>query len=173
MTPSQVRAELGRPSDRTATPAPPGTETEYRYGDPHRPRLIVTFSAQQTVREIIGFRRTERTRSGVGVGSTERALRRGLRGERCHRPTPDASRQRDRRREAHGEIRTTSLLFGGPRPSRVFFVVIAVEPRHNPRVVHPRARPSGDQRESRFDPTPPDRRRCGQRGCRRTGHGGT
>jgi hypothetical protein len=138
MTPAQVRTKLGRPTDRT--PPGPGTETEYRYGDRLHPRLTVTFSAHRTVRQIIGFDRPERTRSGVGVGSTERALRNVLHGERCHRPTPGSLRQCDLRRQANGENRTTSFVFGDPRPHRVLFVVIAVEPSHRAPATSPPTR---------------------------------
>ena len=138
MTPAQVRTKLGRPTDRT--PPGPGTETEYRYGDRLHPRLTVTFSAHRTVRQIIGFDRPERTRSGVGVGSTERALRNALHGERCHRHDSGSLRQCDLRRQANGEIRTTSFVFGDTRPQRVLFVVIAVEPSHRAPATSPPTR---------------------------------
>jgi hypothetical protein len=138
MTPAQVRAIVGRPTDRT--PPGPNVETEYRYGEPRHPRLLVTFSAHQTVRQIIGSDRSQQTQSGVGVGSTERALRKALHGERCYRPYSGALRQCELRRQANGENRTTSFIFGDSRRHPVLFVVIAVEPSHRPTTTSPPAR---------------------------------
>ena len=78
MTQKQVRAAKGEP-DAVRTRSHPiiGRVTELRYG-----RTRVTVAKQSGVISISTTSRRE-TYRGTGVGSTERALRRVVTGERC------------------------------------------------------------------------------------------
>ena len=75
MTPAEVRERLGAPSSRTRH----GRITNLIY---RRPGVVVSFLARRVVVLSTAGRR-ERTRRGVGVGSTERAVRRLVPGARC------------------------------------------------------------------------------------------
>jgi hypothetical protein len=75
MTARQVRAALGRADDVERSGATSARIYRSR-------KLVVTLSAGRV--QIVSTRsRRERTARGVGPGSTLRALRAGLRGERC------------------------------------------------------------------------------------------
>ena len=78
MTAKEVRAVKGTPDD-VRHPNHPivGRTTEYRYG-----LTRVTIFKQSGVTNITTTSKRERYR-GTGVGSTERAMRKVVRGERC------------------------------------------------------------------------------------------
>jgi hypothetical protein len=80
--PPDVRDALGRPSGVTYPRHDVvGRHLRYRYG-----RLIVDFtgsSRTSTVFSVSTTDRGDRTRTGVGVGSTEEQVRRGLHEEHC------------------------------------------------------------------------------------------
>ena len=75
MTQAEVRERLGTPSSRTRH----GRITNLIY---RRPGVVVSFLTRRVVVLSTAGRR-ERTRRGVGVGSTERAVRRLVPGARC------------------------------------------------------------------------------------------
>ena len=78
MTAKEVRAERGEPDEVTRPKHPiVGRSTVYRYG-----LTRVTIFDQSGVVNITTTSRRETYRS-TGVGSTERAMRRAVRGERC------------------------------------------------------------------------------------------
>jgi hypothetical protein len=80
MTQAQVRAAAGEPSavERGRNDFGPFTQFVYR-----GKRLTVTFQGDDAVTAVATTSRAERTRSGVGAGSSERAVRRGVRGVQC------------------------------------------------------------------------------------------
>ena len=78
MTAKEVRAARGEPDEVTHPRHPiAGPSTEYRYG-----LTRVTILRYSGVVDVTTTSRRE-TYRGTGVGSTERALRRAVRGERC------------------------------------------------------------------------------------------
>jgi len=79
MTPVQVRAALGTPAKVKHGSNPFGPFTQYRY----RGGITVTFQGNATVTAVAVTGRTDRTASGVGVGSTEKAVKRGVHGVKC------------------------------------------------------------------------------------------
>jgi hypothetical protein len=79
MTPVQVRAALGAPAKVKHGTNPFGPFTQYRY----RGGLTVTFQGNASVTAVAVSGRTDRTASGVGVGSTEKAVKHGVHGVRC------------------------------------------------------------------------------------------
>ena len=88
MTVAQVRGALGKP-DRIVRRSPNGHRdyAEYVWGlDPELRVGLYGRGARARV-EAVATTRRERTRQGVGVGSTHRALRRVL-GARCYVPPP-------------------------------------------------------------------------------------
>jgi hypothetical protein len=78
MSKAQVRAVLGRPRTVRRGANEFGRFTELRYR-----RLGVVLQGGSSVTSIRTSRRSERTTSGVGVGSTEAQLRAGLPRLRC------------------------------------------------------------------------------------------
>ena len=78
MTATQVRGVLGAPASVRRGSNDFGRYREFRYRDLH-----VFFQGVQRVTSVSTTRRGERTRSGIGVGSSERRLRRKMRGVRC------------------------------------------------------------------------------------------
>ena len=78
MSKAQVRAVLGAPRRGLRGRNEFGSFLEMRYR-----RLAVVLQGGSTVTSIRTSRRSERTRSGVGVGSTETQLRAGVQGLRC------------------------------------------------------------------------------------------
>jgi hypothetical protein len=81
MTPEAVKDRLGRPGStkRVSTVFGPGIAYRYRAA-----RLIVTlFGSPARVVAVQTTSREERTPTGVGVGSSLAAVRRGLNGESC------------------------------------------------------------------------------------------
>jgi hypothetical protein len=78
MSTAQVRSVLGRPRAVRRGTNEFGRFTELRYR-----RLAVVLQGGSSVTSIRTSRRSERTRSGVGVGSTEAQLRAGVPRLRC------------------------------------------------------------------------------------------
>jgi hypothetical protein len=79
MTQAQVIAAKGQPDGRARPHSEIlGRYTLYRYGN-----VYVSLFTSGTVFDVRTSGRTERTASGVGVGSTETFLRMNLRGETC------------------------------------------------------------------------------------------
>lgn len=85
MSEEEVRAELGEPSDtiRESNDFGPYVELVYR-----RQRLRVRLQGEEQVTSISTTSRSERTSHRVGVGSTERNVRRNVRGARCQTVRP-------------------------------------------------------------------------------------
>ena len=77
MSASQVRAELGSPSEVEEAHAP-GSQ---RYHYPRRKLEVALYSGK--VVAVHTRSRAHRTSSGIGVGTSERTMRRRLRGETC------------------------------------------------------------------------------------------
>ena len=77
---AKVRAILGKPSKVVRGRNAFGRYVEYRYRG-----LVLDFQGGNPLSSISTIRRTERTRRGIGVGSTRRAVRRRVRGARCGR----------------------------------------------------------------------------------------
>ena len=80
MSQAKVRAILGTPVSAKSARNEFGSYTEFRYRG-----LRLLFQGNGGLTSISTTRRSERTRGGVGVGSTERQVRRGLRGVKCER----------------------------------------------------------------------------------------
>jgi hypothetical protein len=84
MSAKSVREALGPPGSRYERDTPWGRAFVYRYP---RLRLRVTFAAANNrVVRITTRSASEKTRRGLGVGSSEKRVRRVLRRERCDRP---------------------------------------------------------------------------------------
>lgn len=79
MTKQQVRDARGAPRRIRHGSNDFGPYAEYRY----RGRIIVTFQGNRRVTAITTSGRRERTRRGIGVGSTETALRAKVRVTSC------------------------------------------------------------------------------------------
>jgi hypothetical protein len=86
MSQQQVLNLLGSPNTTVTNPA---LDTIYTY---KRRGLAITFHPRGSTNDVTTIELTkagERTASGVGVGSTYRAVRKGISGERCVRaPNP-------------------------------------------------------------------------------------
>ena len=78
MSQAQVRAVLGKPVRVVR-----GANDFGPYVDFHYSRLRVSFQGRERVTFITTTRRGERTRTGVGVGSTQRQVLRGVSGAKC------------------------------------------------------------------------------------------
>ena len=82
MTLTQVRERLGNPTSNRATRHPIlGLTRTLRYG-----QLTVSLDGRAStapVTAVVTESRADRTASGLGVGSTERQLRSGLKGLKC------------------------------------------------------------------------------------------
>ena len=78
MSKTQVRRVLGAPARIVSDRNTFGSYTEYRYSG-----LVVSFQGGSRVTSVSTTRRSQRTRDGLGVGSTQARLRRVLRGETC------------------------------------------------------------------------------------------
>ena len=78
MSQVRVRAVLGRPARVVRGSNAFGRYTEFRYGG-----LSVAFQGNTAATGIDTTRRRDRTVTGVGVGSSEAQVRRGVRGVRC------------------------------------------------------------------------------------------
>ena len=80
MTEAQVRAKVGRPASVKRGSSEFGRWKELYYRD-----LVVVFQSGRKVTSVATTSRRERTRSGVGVGSTEAQLKSRIRGLRCRK----------------------------------------------------------------------------------------
>ncbi len=78
MSQATVRERLGRPASTRRARNDFGPYTELRY-----PRLRIVFQGDTAVTAVVTTRRSERTRRGIGVGSTLADLRRKVAGIRC------------------------------------------------------------------------------------------
>jgi hypothetical protein len=78
MTPAQVKSVLGKPKGVKAGHNTFGRYIQYRY-----PKLLVVFQGLKTVTAVYTSRRTERTPSGIGVGSTKAQVKAKVPGVHC------------------------------------------------------------------------------------------
>jgi hypothetical protein len=79
-TAAEVRAALGQPSQTTSGTNEFGQWTQYRY---RRDGITVFFQGQISVTSVSTTGRGDRTRRGVGVGSTEQAVKSRVAGITC------------------------------------------------------------------------------------------
>jgi hypothetical protein len=79
MSPSRVKAGLGTPAKVKHGSNDFGPFTQFIYAG----GITVTFQGNTNVTGISTNRGTDRTPSGVGVGSTEQAVKKGVRGVKC------------------------------------------------------------------------------------------
>jgi hypothetical protein len=84
MTPAQVKAGLGAPPKVKHGTNDFGKFTQYVYA---RGSLTVTFQGNANVTAVAVNGQTDKTPSGVGVGSTEAAVKSGVKGVSCHTVT--------------------------------------------------------------------------------------
>ena len=103
---AEVRAALGKPSSVVKHNGEFGRTTTYRYRGGVR---VIFLEGRVTLAGTTG--RGDRTKRGVGVGSTERAVRRRVRGVLCE--TIAGTRSCHTGRFTAGEIVTDFLLHGG------------------------------------------------------------
>jgi hypothetical protein len=106
-TRGEVRAALGKPESIKTGTNPFGRFVEYRF----RGGIRVLFQGGREVSSVSTTGRGDRTRRGVGVGSTERTVRRRVRGVRCE--TFGNVRSCHTGRFTAGEIITDFLLRNG------------------------------------------------------------
>jgi hypothetical protein len=106
-TRAEVRAALGAPaSSRSGTnDFGPFLQRRYRGG------ITVTFQGRREVSSVSTTGRGDRTARGVGVGSTEAAVRRKVRGVRCE--TTSGTRSCHTGKFTVGEVITDFLIRGG------------------------------------------------------------
>jgi hypothetical protein len=81
MTPAQVKAGLGAPPKVKKGTNDFGKFTQYLYAGGS---LTVTFQGNSNVTGVAISGQTDRTATGVGVGSTEAAVKKGVKGVSCH-----------------------------------------------------------------------------------------
>jgi hypothetical protein len=115
MSSARVKEALGTPAKVKHGNNPFGTFTQYLY----RGGITVTFQGNQNVTAVAITGKTDRTASGVGVGSTEAQVKHGVRGVRC-----DGGNHPDGTRSCHvGSFkpgkRVTDFLLRRGRVSRV------------------------------------------------------
>ncbi|MFL5823623.1 MAG: hypothetical protein ACJ764_09295 [Solirubrobacteraceae bacterium] len=79
MTKPQVKAALGRPDTVKRGTNPFGAFTQYRY----KGGITVTFQGNTEVSAVSVSGQTDRTASGVGVGSTETEVKHGVPHVKC------------------------------------------------------------------------------------------
>ncbi len=104
---AEVRAALGAPESTRSGTNDFGTFLQWRF----RGGITVIFQGRREVSTVSTTGRGDRTVRGVGVGSTERAVRRRVRGIRCE--TIVGTRSCHTGRFTAGEIVTDFLLRGG------------------------------------------------------------
>jgi len=78
MSQAKVRSLLGKPASTKSGMNDFGAYTTLRY-----PGLVVTFQSNAAVTSMSTTRRSEKTASGVGVGSTEAQVRARVKGVTC------------------------------------------------------------------------------------------
>jgi hypothetical protein len=81
MTPAQVKAGLGVPPKVKKGTNDFGKFTQFLYAGG---TLTVTFQGNTDVTGVAITGQTDKTPSGVGVGSTETAVKKGVKGVACH-----------------------------------------------------------------------------------------
>jgi len=106
-TRAEVRAALGPPRTARSGTNDFGTFSRWTY----RGGITVLFQGRAEVSSVSTTGRGDRTARGVGVGSSERAVRRRVRGIRCE--TIAGFRSCHTGRFTAGEIITDFLLRGG------------------------------------------------------------
>jgi len=111
-TRAEVRAALGRPSSRLSGENKFGRFIEWRF----RGGIRVLFQGGERVTNVSTTGFGDRTRRGVGVGSTQRAVRRRVAGVRCE-SFGDVRSCHTGEFEAGGRI--TDFLIRGGRVIRV------------------------------------------------------
>ena len=79
MSPAQVRAGLGKPEAVTHGKNDFGKFTQYKY----RGGILVSFQGNHNVTAVSISSRSDRTASGVGVGSTKQQVKNGVHGVKC------------------------------------------------------------------------------------------
>jgi hypothetical protein len=79
MSPARVKASLGTPSHVKHGSNPFGSFTQYRY----KGGITVTFQGNEKVTAVSISGPSDRTRTGVGVGSTEQQVKDGVPGVKC------------------------------------------------------------------------------------------
>ena len=104
---AEVRAALGAPESTRSGANDFGRFLQWRF----RGGITVVFQGRREVSTVSTTGRGDRTVRGVGVGSTERAVRRRVRGIRCE--TIVGTRSCHTGRFTAGEIVTDFLLRGG------------------------------------------------------------
>ncbi len=78
MSKSAVRSLLGSPASAKHAKNDFGPCTQFRYAG-----LVVTFQGNTSVTSVSTTRKSERTASGVGVGSTEAQVKAKVKGVKC------------------------------------------------------------------------------------------
>ena len=111
-TRAEVRAALGTPRSTRSGTNDFGPFLEYRY----RGGIVVTFQGRRRVSAVSTSGRGDRTARGVGVGSTEAAVRARVAGVRCE--TIAGSRSCHTGRFRAGE-RVTDFILSAGRVTRV------------------------------------------------------
>ena len=79
MSQAQVKAGLGNPAKKKTGHNDFGPFTQFLY----RGGITITFQGNTSVTAVAVAGSTDRTASGVGVGSTERQVKMGVRGVKC------------------------------------------------------------------------------------------
>lgn len=116
-TQAQVRAALGAPVRVRTQRTDQGRLVLWRY----RGGIEVFFVGGTRVTQVETSGRADRTPGGIGVGSTERALRRGVSGLRCRTESGGRSCRLGRLELGH---RVTEFFERGGRVTRVVVGVV-------------------------------------------------
>ena len=114
---SEVRAALGKPRSVTKGTNDFGPFTQYRY----RGGIRVTFQGNRGVTQVATSGVGDRTRTGVGVGSSEQDVRDGVARIRCG--TFDGTRICQTKRGLPGQ-RLTSFFFADGQVVRVTVAIV-------------------------------------------------
>jgi hypothetical protein len=106
-----VRRVLGAPKSTKTLKDESGPPTPIRLMDYGKTKVYLSATADGTVFSIMTTDRRQKTATGVGVGSTERALKRGVKSLHC--TAPGANRACTVGRELAGKRVTRFVLSGG------------------------------------------------------------